>query len=117
MLLASEVGDDSKLADEMCGATDYDGIKKEHLSADQVRTLLDKLLLTKESISTTPSGCSRGSVLCIPNCFSSSSCGAWILTPSSIGEMNRKLATLRFPFTASETPFALCRKAPVTKSS
>jgi hypothetical protein len=48
MLLASEVGDDSKMADEMCGAADYGGINKEHLSEDQVRALLDKLLITKE---------------------------------------------------------------------
>jgi hypothetical protein len=48
MLLASDVGDDPKLADEMCGAADYDGIKKEHLSEDQVRALLDKLVITRE---------------------------------------------------------------------
>jgi uncharacterized protein DUF4062 len=48
MLLASEVGDDSKMADEMCGAADYGGINKEHLSEDQVRALLDKLVITKE---------------------------------------------------------------------
>ncbi len=32
----------------MCGALDYVGIKKEHLSEDQVRKLLDKLVITKE---------------------------------------------------------------------
>jgi hypothetical protein len=48
MLLASEVGDDSKLADEMCGAADYLGINKEHLSEDQIRALLEKLVITKE---------------------------------------------------------------------
>ena len=48
MLLASDVGDDSKLAEEMCGAVDYSGIKKDHLTGDQVRGLLDKLVITKE---------------------------------------------------------------------
>jgi len=48
MLIASEIGDDSKMADEMCGAVDYAGIKKAHLSEDQIRLLLDKLLPTKE---------------------------------------------------------------------
>jgi len=48
MLLASEIGDDSKLAEEMCAAVDYSGIKKEHLSRDQVQVLLDKLVITKE---------------------------------------------------------------------
>jgi hypothetical protein len=48
MLVASDIGEDSKLADEMCGAVDYQGIKKEHLSEAEVRTLLDKLLITKE---------------------------------------------------------------------
>lgn len=48
MLLASEVADESKLAEEMCGAVDYSGIKKERLSQDQVRMLLDKLVITKE---------------------------------------------------------------------
>jgi len=28
MLLAADIGDDSKMADEMCGAVDYMGIKK-----------------------------------------------------------------------------------------
>ena len=48
MLLTSDIGDDSKMADEMCGALDYAGINKEHLSEDQVRMLLDKLVATKE---------------------------------------------------------------------
>jgi len=48
MLLASEVGDDSKMADEMCGAADYAGINKEHLSEGQIRLLLDKLVIAKE---------------------------------------------------------------------
>jgi hypothetical protein len=48
MLLVAESGDDSKIADEMCGAADYMGIKKEHLSENQVRVLLDKLVITKE---------------------------------------------------------------------
>ena len=48
MLLASEIGDDSQMAEEMCGAVDYAGIKKEHLSEDQIRALLDKLVITKE---------------------------------------------------------------------
>ena len=48
MLLASEVGDDSKMADEMCGAANYAGINKEHLSEGQIRLLLDKLVITKE---------------------------------------------------------------------
>jgi hypothetical protein len=48
MLLASEIGDDSRMAGEMCGAVDYAGIKKEHLSEEQIRLLLDKLVPTKE---------------------------------------------------------------------
>jgi hypothetical protein len=48
MLLASDIGDESKLAEEMCGAVEYYGIKKEHLSRDQVRGPQDKLVLTKE---------------------------------------------------------------------
>jgi hypothetical protein len=36
------------MADEMCGALDYAGISKESLSEDQVRRLLDKLVVTKE---------------------------------------------------------------------
>lgn len=48
MLVASDIGEDSKMADEMCGAVDYQGIKKEHLSEAEVRILLDKLLVTKE---------------------------------------------------------------------
>jgi hypothetical protein len=48
MLLAAEIGDDSKMADEMCGAVDYMGINKEHLSEGQIRVLLDKLVATKE---------------------------------------------------------------------
>jgi len=34
MLLMSDISDDSKMADEMCGALDYAGINKEHLSED-----------------------------------------------------------------------------------
>jgi len=48
MLLASEIGDDSRMAEEMCGAVDYAGIKKEHLPEEQIRLLLDKLVPTKE---------------------------------------------------------------------
>jgi hypothetical protein len=48
MLLASDIGDESKMADEMCGAFDYAGIAKEHLLEDQIRVLLDKLVITKE---------------------------------------------------------------------
>lgn len=48
MLLAAEVAADSKLADEMCGAVDYMGIKKERLTEAQTRVLLDKLVITKE---------------------------------------------------------------------
>jgi hypothetical protein len=48
MLLASEIGDDSRMAEEMCGAVDYAGIKKEHLSEKQIHLLLDKLVPTKE---------------------------------------------------------------------
>jgi hypothetical protein len=48
MLLASEIGDVSRMAEEMCGAVDYAGIKKEHLSEEQIRMLLDKLVPTKE---------------------------------------------------------------------
>jgi hypothetical protein len=48
MLLMSDISDDSKMADEMCGALDYAGISKDHLSEDQVRMLLDKLVVTKE---------------------------------------------------------------------
>lgn len=46
MLLASQVGDDSQMADEMCGAADHGGINKEHLSVGQVRAILDKLVIT-----------------------------------------------------------------------
>ena len=48
MLLASEIGDDARLAEEMCDAVDYAGINKEHLSEAQVRQMLDKLVATKE---------------------------------------------------------------------
>lgn len=48
ILLTSYIGDDSKMADEMCGALDYAGINKEHLSDNQVRIFLDKLVATKE---------------------------------------------------------------------
>jgi len=48
MLLASEIGEDSRMAEEMCGAVDYAGIKKEHLTEEQIRLLLDKLVPTKE---------------------------------------------------------------------
>jgi len=48
MLLTSDISDDSKMADEMCGALDYVGINKEHLSEEQVRMLLDKLIASKE---------------------------------------------------------------------
>ncbi len=48
MLLASEIGDASGMAEEMCGAVDYAGIKKEHLSEKQIHLLLDKLVPTKE---------------------------------------------------------------------
>ncbi len=48
MLVGSGIGEDSKMADEMCGAVDYQGIKKEHLSEAEVRILLGKLLVTKE---------------------------------------------------------------------
>lgn len=48
MLLNSDISDDSKMADEMCGGLDYAGISKGHLSQDQVRMLLDKLVVTKE---------------------------------------------------------------------
>jgi hypothetical protein len=48
MLLTSDIGDDSKMPDEICGALDYAGINKERLSEDQVRILLDKLIITKE---------------------------------------------------------------------
>jgi Domain of unknown function (DUF4062) len=48
MMLVSDVGDDSKMADEMCGAADYAGINKDHLSEEQIRLFLDKLVPTKE---------------------------------------------------------------------
>jgi hypothetical protein len=48
MLLASDVGDDSNLAEAMCEALDYSGIKKDHLTEGQVRGLLDKLVITKQ---------------------------------------------------------------------
>ena len=47
MLLGSEIGDDERMAEEMCGAVDYAGIKKENLSEAQIRQLLDKLVATK----------------------------------------------------------------------
>jgi hypothetical protein len=48
MLLGSEIGEDARLAEEMCGAVDYHGISKEHLSEAEVRVLLDKLVTTKK---------------------------------------------------------------------
>ncbi len=48
MLLGSEIADSSRMGEEMCGAVDYAGIKKEHLSEEQIRILLDKLVITKE---------------------------------------------------------------------
>ena len=60
MLLASDVGDDSKLAEEMYGGVDYYGIKKEHLSRDQVQVLLGKLVITKRSMVITRSAFSLG---------------------------------------------------------
>lgn len=48
MLLASGIGDDARLAEEMCGAVDYMGINKEHLSEAQVQAMLDKLVPTKQ---------------------------------------------------------------------
>lgn len=48
MLLDSEIGDSARLAEEMCDAVDIGGIKKEHLSEEQVRQILEKLVATKE---------------------------------------------------------------------
>jgi Domain of unknown function (DUF4062) len=47
MLLEISVGDESKLGNEMCGAVDYAGIDKDHLTEPEVRALLDKLVVTK----------------------------------------------------------------------
>jgi hypothetical protein len=46
MLLAADIGTDARLAEEMCGAVDYHGIDKGHLSEEQVRVMLDKLVAT-----------------------------------------------------------------------
>jgi len=48
MLLGSEIGHDARLAEEMCGAVDYTGINKKHLTGAQARAMLDKLVATKE---------------------------------------------------------------------
>jgi len=48
MLLGSEIGHDARLAEEMCGAVDYLGIRKEHLSEARVRVMLDKLVATEK---------------------------------------------------------------------
>lgn len=46
MLLAADIGSDARLAEEMCGAVDYQGIDKGHLSEEQVRVMLEKLVAT-----------------------------------------------------------------------
>jgi hypothetical protein len=48
MLLRSDVGDDSKMAEEMCGAVDYVGIDLAHFPEADIRGLLQKLIPTKE---------------------------------------------------------------------
>ena len=48
LLLRSDVGDDSKMAEEMCGAVDYAGIKLTHLSEADIHGLLQKLVATKK---------------------------------------------------------------------
>jgi hypothetical protein len=48
LLIRCEIGDDARMADEMCGAVDYAGIPLGNLSEEDIRALLRKLVLTKE---------------------------------------------------------------------
>jgi hypothetical protein len=48
LLIRSDIGDDARMADEMCGAVDYAGIPLGNLSEENIRALLRKLVLTKE---------------------------------------------------------------------
>jgi hypothetical protein len=48
LLINSDIGDDPRMADEMCAVVDYAGISLEHLSESEVRALLQKVVATKE---------------------------------------------------------------------
>ena len=48
MLLRSDVGDDPRMADDMCSAVTYAGIKLDHLHEADINGLLKKLIPTKE---------------------------------------------------------------------
>jgi hypothetical protein len=48
LLLRSDVGDDSKMAEEMCGTVDHAGIDLAHLSEAEIRNLLQKLVATND---------------------------------------------------------------------
>jgi hypothetical protein len=48
LLLRSDVGDDPKMAEEMCGAVHYAGINLARLSDADIQGLLQKLVATKE---------------------------------------------------------------------
>jgi len=47
LLLRSDIGDDPQMADELCGALHYGGINLAHLSENEILTLLQKLVVTK----------------------------------------------------------------------
>jgi uncharacterized protein DUF4062 len=48
LLLRSDIGDNAALAEELCGTLTYAGIPLDHLSEADVRSILQKLVLTKE---------------------------------------------------------------------
>jgi hypothetical protein len=48
LLLDSDIADDPRMAEEMCGAVDYSGIPLGNLSEAEIRALLQKLVATKE---------------------------------------------------------------------
>ena len=48
MLIGTDIADDPKLADEMCGAMAYGHINPKNLSETEVRALLEKMIPTKE---------------------------------------------------------------------
>lgn len=48
LLISSDIADDSRMADEMCGAVDYAGIPLANLSQADIRALLQKLVATRE---------------------------------------------------------------------
>lgn len=117
MLLASDVGDDSKLAEEMCGGVDYYGIKKEHLSRDQVQVLLGKLVITKEI-----DGHHTERFLAwvgehFPDWLFELILRRLDREAEFTGGRKQKPASRRFPITASEVHSVPCRRARVIRIS